>query len=327
VNELTVKQKFINSVKGINLKQHLALVVRGLCLVVLCIILSLINDNFFTVKNLINVLRQSTILMVVGLGVTAVLLTAGIDFSVGGVMALVGCLSALLAVSHVPVPLAVLIGLGIGVVFGVINGLLVGIVGLPPFVATYGMMWVANGLAMILMQGKVIFGLPDNFLWLGSGYISIIPIPVIIAAVLAILFHQALNKTVTGREIYAVGANYGAAHYSGIKAKQKLILVYVLSGLMAAVAGIIMTARLDAAQAGMGDTFTMQAIAAVVMGGTSLLGGEGGIPGTVIGALILTLVVNGLNLMGVSSMVHSIITGAVILIAVFFDIAMRKWSE
>jgi ribose transport system permease protein len=177
------------------------------------------------------------------------------------------------------------------------------------------------------MQGKIIFGLPDHFLWLGSGYLSILPIPVLLAAAVAVGFHLYLRKTVSGQEIYALGANREAARYSGINVSKTLFLVYSLSGFTAAVAGLMMTARLDAAQEGMGEPFGLQAIAAVVMGGTSLMGGEGGISGTVIGALILTLVVNGLNLMGASSMVHPLVTGAVILIAVFFDIVTRKWSD
>jgi ribose transport system permease protein len=300
---------------------------RPLGLLALCVALSVLNENFFTLKNIISVLRQSTILLVVAIGMNLVILTAGIDLSVGGVMALVGCLTARLIVGGTAIVPAIACGLAVGALFGLANGALVRVFRLPPFVATYGMMWIANGLAMILMQGKIIFGLPDPFLWLGSGYLSIIPIPVIIAAIVAVAFHFYLVKTISGEEIYALGANREAARYSGINTTKTLLLVYSLSGLTAAIAGIMMTARLDAAQEGMGEPFMLQAIAAVVMGGSSLMGGEGGIPGTVIGALILTLVVNGLNLMGVSSMVHPLVTGGVIVTAVFFDVVTRKWSD
>jgi ribose transport system permease protein len=313
--------------KGADLKRFIGPLVRPLCLLALCVALSFLNENFFTLKNIISVLRQSTILVVVAVGMTVVILTAGIDLSVGGVMALVGCLTSQLIINNIPIVPAIACGLAVGTFVGLLNGVLVRIFGLPPFVATYGMMWIANGLSMILMQGKIIFGLPDNFLWLGSGYLSIIPIPVILAAAVAVAFHFYLKKTVSGREIYALGANREAARYSGIKITKTLLLVYGLSGFTAAVAGIIMTARLDAAEEGMGEPFMLQAIAAVVMGGSSLMGGEGGIPGTIIGALMLTLVVNGLNLMGAPSMVHPLVTGAVILIAVFFDIVTRKWSD
>jgi ribose transport system permease protein len=320
MSEVAESAGFLDKWNGADLKRFIGPLLRPLGLLALCILLSFLSENFFTLKNIISVLRQSTILVVVSVGMTVVILAAGIDLSVGGVMALVGCLTSQLIVNGMPIAPAIVCGLAMGIVFGLLNGVLICIFGLPPFVATYGMMWIADGSAMILMQGKIIFGLPDNFLWLGSGYLSIIPIPVIIAVVVAIVFHFYLRKTVPGQEIYALGANRDAARYSGIKTTKTLLLVYSLSGLTAAIAGIMMTARLDAAEEGL-------AIAAVVMGGSSLMGGEGGIPGTIIGALILTLVVNGLNLMGVSSMVHPLVTGGVILMAVFFDIVTRKWSD
>jgi ribose transport system permease protein len=327
MSEVVERASLLDKWHGTDLKRYIGPLLRPLGLLVLCILLSFLTEDFFTLKNIISVLRQSTILVVVSVGMTVVILTAGIDLSVGGVMALVGCLTAQLSVNGMPLAPAIACGLAMGLLVGLLNGVLISVFGLPPFVATYGMMWIANGVAMILMQGKIIFGLPDNFLWLGSGYLSIIPIPVIIAAVVAIVFHFYLRKTVPGQEIYALGANREAARYSGIKTTKTLLLVYSLSGLTAAIAGIMMTARLDAAEEGMGEPFGLQAIAAVVMGGSSMMGGEGGIPGTIIGALILTLVVNGLNLMGVSSMVHPMVTGAVILLAVFFDVVTRKWSD
>lgn len=228
--------------KGADLKRFIGPLARPLCLLALCVVLSFLNENFFTLKNIISVLRQSTILVVVAVGMTVVILTAGIDLSVGGVMALVGCLTSQLIINNIPIVPAIACGLVVGTFVGLLNGVLVRIFGLPPFVATYGMMWIANGLSMILMQGKIIFGLPDNFLWLGSGYLSIIPIPVILAAAVAVAFHIYLKKTVSGREIYALGANREAARYSGIKITKTLLLVYGLSGFTAAVAGIIMTA-------------------------------------------------------------------------------------
>ncbi len=327
MNQLAASKNRENGKAGFDFKHSLAPLVRLLSLLALCVLLSFLNPNFLTLKNIINVLRQTTILAVLGLGLTAVILTAGIDLSVGGVIALVGCLTAQLIINHVPIAAAILIGVGVGALIGALNGVMVAKIGLPAFVATYGMMWIAQGLAQILMQGKIVFGLPEAFLWLGTGYVGIIPVPVIITLVLAVLFHFFLHQTVYGREIYALGANRNAADYSGIRTTNTLIMVYTLSGVTAAMAALLMTARLDAAEAGMGEPFLMQSIATVVMGGTSLLGGEGGIPGTMIGALILTLVVNGLNLMGVSSLIHPIVTGAVILLAVFFDIVMRRWSE
>ena len=258
-----------------DLKSSLLPFLRVLSLLGLCIILSSLSENFFTWNNIINVLRQSTMLVVLGLGLTAVLLTAGIDLSVGGILALVGCLTAQLLKSDIPIPLAMIAGIGVGGLLGLTNGVLIGFVRLPPFVATYGTKWIAEGLAMILMQGKIIFGLPASFRWIGTGYLWIIPAPIIITAVLAILFHILLGGTVFGRNIFAMGSNRDAAYYSGIKTRKNLVLVYTLSGITAAIAGLIMTTRLDAAEAGMGEPFLLQGIAAVVMGGTSLLGGKG----------------------------------------------------
>ncbi|NLG83479.1 MAG: ABC transporter permease [Firmicutes bacterium] len=305
----------------------LAPILRLATLLALCLILTLLSENFLTWNNIINVLRQSTMLVVIGLGLTAVVLTAGIDLSVGGVLALVGCLTAQLLRSGVPIPLAMLIGIGVGAILGYFNGILVGIIGLPPFVATYGTKWIAEGLALILMQGQIIFGLPKAFRWIGAGYIWIIPAPIIITAVLALIFHILLSKTTIGYDIYALGTNREAAFYSGINVRAVSLLVYTLSGITAAIAGLLMTARLDAAEVGMGEPFLMQGMASVVMGGTSLMGGVGSIGGTIIGALILTLVVNGLNLLGISSLVHNIVTGGVILLAVFGDSVLRKYSE
>jgi ribose transport system permease protein len=310
-----------------SLRATLVPFLRILGLIGLCIVLSFLSENFFTWNNIINVLRQATMLVIVGLGMTAVILTAGIDLSVGGVLALVGCLTAQLLKTDLPIPLAMAIGIGVGAFFGLMNGLLVGVVRLPAFVATYGVKWIAEGLAMILMQGKIIFGLPKDFRWIGTGYLWAIPAPIILTGILAYLFHVLLQQTVFGRDIFAMGNNRDAAYYSGIRTRRNLILVYTLCGVTAGIAGLVMTARLDAGEAGMGETFLMQGIAVVVMGGTSLMGGEGGIGGTVIGAIMLTLIVNGLNLLGVSSLVHSIVTGAVILGAVAFDLLMKKWTE
>jgi len=314
----------VQSDRAFDTQKFMAPLVRWLVLLGLVIILSLLNEYFFTWNNIINVLRQATILSIIGVGLTSVLLTGGIDLSVGGVMALVGCLTAQLLRSGMPIPLAVMIGLGAAVLVGAFTGCLVGIVKLPPFVASYGMFWITEGIAMILMQGAIIFGLPSAFRWVGVGYVGGIPVQVILVAVLAVAAHFMLQNSTIGREIYAVGANPDAAHYSGISTRKTLITVYIFSALMAGVAGLIMTARLDAAQAGMGQPFVLQGIATVVMGGTSRRGGEGGIIGTIVGALILTLVVNGMNLLGESSLAQSLVIGIVILVAVFLDQIMKK---
>lgn len=307
-------------------KISLSLIFKFVFVFGLCVLLTILSPVFLSWRNIINVILQSTILLVVGLGLTVVLITAGIDLSVGGTLALVGCLTAQILKSGAPISLAILIGIIVGGLIGVINGVLIGVVKIPPFVATYGMMWITDGIAMIFMQGRIIFGFPQSFRWIGSGFIGPIPVPVIIATLLAVLAHIFLKNIAVGREIYALGSNKDVAYYSGIRTEKILIIAYTFCGIMAAIAGIIMTARMNAAQAGMGSPFVLQGIASVVMGGTSLGGGVGGVHGTVIGALILTLIVNGMNLLGISSLLHSIVTGVVIIGAVYFDQLSKKKS-
>lgn len=312
---------------GYKLRSLMAPLLRVAFLLGLCILLTVLNPSFLTWNNLVNVLRQASLLVIVGLGLTAVILTAGIDLSVGGVLALVGCTTAQLLKSGAPIPIAMMLGLSVGAVVGYFNGFMVGVVNLPPFVATYGSKWISEGIALLLMQGQIIFGFPPNYRWIGTGYIGPIPVPIVTTAILALIFNWFLLKTITGRNIYALGSNRDAAYYSGVDTRKVTVLVYTLSGLTAGIAGLIMTARLDAAELGMGETFLMQGIASVVMGGTSLMGGEGQVAGTVIGAIILTLVVNGLNLMGVPAVWHQLVLGAVILAAVYMDLQMKKWAD
>ncbi len=310
-----------------DLRRYLPSLIRWFVLVGLVVVLTILNEYFFTWNNIINVLRQATILTIVSVGLTTVLLTGGMDLSVGGTMALVGCLAAQLMKAGVPIPLAVVIGLAAACLVGLLNGILVGTLDLPPFVATYGTYWITEGAAMILMRGAIIFGLPRSFRIVGTGYVGAIPVPVIITAVLIVLGHLFLTKTAAGRDIYFVGSNRDAAYYSGVRVRKTLLSVYVFSALMAGIAGLIMTARLDAAQAGMGQPFVLQGVAAVIMGGTSRIGGEGGIPGSVIGAMILTLVVNGMNLLGVSSLAQTLVVGLVILFAVSLDQLRLRWTD
>jgi ribose transport system permease protein len=233
----------------------IASIIRLITFIIIVAILTACNKDFLTFTNVMNILRQATILIVLSVGVTYVLLTAGIDLSVGGVMALVGCLTAQLLVQQVPICIAVMIGLLVGAIMGAANGFLVGIIGVPAFVATYGMMWIAEGLARILMQGRIIFGMPAAFRWIGAGYVWKIPAPVIIALLIIVIFYILLNKTVFGRNIFILGSNRNAAYYSGIRTKRMLVQIYAISGLTAAIAGMIMTGRLNAAEAGMGAPF------------------------------------------------------------------------
>lgn len=217
-----------------------------------------------------------------------------------------------------------LIGLAFAVLVGLFNGILVGVIKLPAFVATYGTNWVMSGIATIIMRGQVIYGLPHDFTFIGVGYIGGIPFPIIVSIIGLVIFHFIFSKTVFGRNLYMVGSNMSAARYSGTKTLPTVLSAYVLCSLMGGVGGIIMCARLNAADVAMCDSYGLQIVAAVVIGGTSLQGGEGGIWGTAIGAIILTMIVNVINLVGLPAHLQGIAVGLVILVMVCIDIFNRE---
>lgn len=277
-----------------------------------------------SLENMITVLRQASILLMLSLGLTGVVLTGNIDLSVGSFAALCGCISAQLLVLEYPAGLAVGAALLTGAVFGIVNGLLVGALKLPSFIATYGTNMVASGMATIVMNGGVIYGLPPYFTRLGIGRIGIVPVPVILAAIASGIFYWIFQKTVFGRELYLIGMNPVAARYSGLKTVRTIIAAYILCALTGAMGGIMMTARLNAADAGMTEAYGLRIVAAVVVGGNSLLGGEGGVLRTVAGAIILTLISNIMNIMGVQSEWQNLAVGVMILAMVGLDVLVRS---
>lgn len=295
-------------------------------LIGLVIVASIIAPNFRTINNMITILRQASVLLILSSGLTAVLLTGGMDLSVGATAGLVGCICAQLIKSGVPIPVAFIIGILIGALIGFVNGLLVGL--LPSFIATYATNWVLTGLAVKVMNGAVIYDLPKNFTKLGVGYVGPIPVLVIIAAIIVVILYILLQKTTYGRQVYSYGSNAEAARYSGMPVKKIMISTFMICSICAGIAGMIITARLNAADAAMGEAYGLQTVAAVVIGGTSMLGGEGGVGGTVIGALILTIIVNVMNLKGVPSFAQPMVVGIVIIVMVLFDInSKRKQSQ
>ncbi len=289
----------------------------------LCLALSLLSDRFLTVGNLTNVLRQSTINLILSIGMTYVILTAGIDLSVGAVLALSTVVTADLLQRGVPILPTVLLGLTLGGVLGMASGLLISRVKVPPFVATLGMMTVARGLALTYTQGRPITGLPDAFRYIGTGYLGPIPMPIIVAAVAFLTGYVLLTRTRMGMYIYALGNNPVAAHYTGIATSKYITFVYVLAGALAALAGMILVARLDSAQPTAGISYEFDAIAAVVVGGTSFAGGEGSLMGTLLGVLVISVLNNGLNLLNVSSFYQPVVTGVVIALALLLYKAVR----
>ena len=289
----------------------------------LCLVLSLLSDRFLTVGNMTNVLRQSTINLIIAVGMTYVILTAGIDLSVGAVLALSTVVTADLLQRGVPMVPTVLLGLTLGGVLGMASGLLISRVKVPPFVATLGMMTVARGLALTYTQGRPITGMPDAFRFIGTGYLGPIPMPIIVAGVTFIAGYLLLTRTRMGMNIYALGNNPVAAHYTGIATNNYITFVYVLAGSLAALAGMILVARLDSAQPSAGFRFEFDAIAAVVVGGTSFAGGEGSLLGTLLGVLVISVLNNGLNLLNVSSFYQPVVTGVVIALALLLYKAVR----
>ncbi|HAX51369.1 ABC transporter permease [Muricomes intestini] len=294
-------------------------------LIVLIILSAIIAPNFRTVDNLITIFRQASVLLVLSAGLTAVLLTGGMDLSVGATAGFVGCICAQLLKADVPILAAFGIGILISMIVGIINGLLAGI--LPSFIATYGTNWVLGGLAIIVMQGAVIYDLPKNFTRIGVGYTGTVPNLVIIALIVVVIIYVLLQRTTFGRQVYAYGSNPLAAKYSAVPVKKIVISSFTMCSMCAGLAGMLITARLNAADAAMGDSYGLQTVAAVVIGGTSMLGGEGGVVGTVIGSLILTIIVNVMNLKGISSFAQGLVVGIVIIAMVLFDTYSKRRQE
>jgi ribose transport system permease protein len=292
-----------------------------LALLIVCIGLAVLSPDFRTVGNLLDVMRQVSINAVISFGMTLTILLGGIDLSVGSVLAVSSVLTALLMKGGHGAVLAATIGLVAGALMGSLNGVVIAKGKVAPFIATLGTMTLLRGIALVLSKGSPIsnFG-NDFFSLLGGGYlIHLIPLPVIWMLIIFTLFWFLLAKTVFGRHVYATGGNSEAARLSGVKTDRVQILVYTISGAMAAVAGVILASRLDSAQPTAGAGYELDAITAVVLGGTSLSGGRGWIFGTLVGALLIGVLNNGLNLIGVSAFYQQVAKGAVILIAVLLD--------
>lgn len=308
------------------LKNNMAIIGPLVGLIIFAIILAFINDNFFTLNNMLNLLRQVSVNALIAFGMTFVILTAGIDLSVGSTLALGSVLTAGLLTSGMDPILAVIIGLLIGFALGAVNGLIITKGRVAPFIATLATMTIYRGATLVYTDGTPITGLSDSmaFEMIGKGYFFGIPFPVIIMIVAFFILYFVQKKTVFGRQVYAVGGNEDAARLSGIKTDGVKIWVYSITGMLAVLAGIIITSRLDSAQPTAGTSYELDAIAAVVIGGTSLAGGRGRIVGTLIGALIIGVISNGLNLLNVSSFYQQIVKGTIILIAVLFDRSSKK---
>lgn len=288
------------------------------------IMMAFINDNFLTTNNLSNVARQVSINAIIAVGMTCAILTGGIDLSVGPVMALSGTIAAGLMMAGFPPEIGILGGLLVGALFGGLNGAFVAYAKMPPIIVTLATMGIARGLGLIYTGGYPISGLPKEFAFFGRGDVMGIQTPIIVMVVVYIFAYILLNKTPIGRYIYAIGGNEEAARLSGVRVSRYKLMVYTISGFTAAIAGMVLTSRLMSGQPNSGVGFELDAIAAVVLGGTAIAGGRGAIMGTLVGAMMLGVLNNGLNLMGVSPYVQNVIKGAIILLAIYISRSRDK---
>lgn len=296
-------------------------------LVILVIVMSLANDSFFSVSNLVNVLRQCSIYAIIAFGMTFVVISGGIDLSAGAVMALVGCSISLMMVRQdMPMWPAVILGLVIGGACGLANGLMITKLKIPFFLATVAMMYMARGLALIITHESTINGLPAEFAIFGGNVDFPVPPQLIIAIIVFIILMVVLNYTRVGRYTYALGSNKETCRLSGVNVDKYTILIYTISGLCAAAAGIVMAARLKVGSPIVAEGYEMDAICAVAIGGTSMLGGSGSLTKSAIGAIVLSIISVGLNILGVSSSTQQLVKGLIIVAVVAIDM-MRRTNQ
>lgn len=297
-----------------------------LILLVICIFATLLSPSFLSVTNLFNVFKQITVAGVVGCGMTFVILTGGIDLSVGSILGLSGVLAAGVLETTGNTALAISLALAVGIVCGAVNGFFISFCEIPPFISTLGMMTLLRGCILVYTKGSPISIKEDAYKFFGKGSIAGVPVPVIILILLFLLAHYILTQTSYGRSIYAFGGNREAARLSGISTRMTEWMAYTINGLMCGIAGVILTARLGSAQSTSGTGIEMDAIAAVILGGTSLSGGVGFVLPTVVGAMIMGIIDNILTLMNVNPHATNIVKGAVILIAVLVDKKVKDLS-
>lgn len=292
-------------------------------LVIIAVTFSLLSPVFWTLPNLLNILQQSSINAIIALGMTLVIISGGIDLSVGPTAALSAVLGATLMVAGVPVPLAVMATLGVGALCGVFSGTLIAYAGLQPFIVTLGGLSLFRALSLIFTNGNPIFGIPMAFRNLINSTPFGVPAPILIVVAIALLLWVVMNKTPLGEYILAVGGNEEAARVAGVPVKRTKVTVYVISGLLASLASLILIGRLGAAEPTLGNLWELDAIAAAAIGGASLMGGKGSIVGTLIGAVILGSLRNGLTLLNIQAFYQLLATGLIIIIAMLIDRATR----
>jgi len=294
-------------------------------LLIMCIILSIVTNNFLTSRNLINILRQISFYCIIGLGSMMVIVTCGIDMSPGSIVGVISVVTALNGVTGKGnVFLWFVLAIVVGAIFGAANGILVAYPGLPAFIVTLGTQIIGRGIALLITDGHPITGLNENLVFLGAGKVGPIPMPVIIMAILCLITWYILRYTSFGRYIYAIGSNEQAAKISGINTKLVKMFVYVYAGILASIAGMVLTGRVASGQPALGEGYEVYSIAGAVIGGAALSGGVGTVYGVVVGSLVIGVLNNGMDLLGVSSYWQKIAQGSIIILAVLFDYLRKR---
>ncbi|AYO30094.1 MAG: ribose transport system permease protein [Thermoanaerobacteraceae bacterium] len=316
----------VKTERNINLKKIISTAGPLFGLIILCIVLAIMSPYFLEMTNLMNIARQSAINSLIAVGMLLAILTAGIDLSVGSILALSTVIMGLLVINMGLNPfLGIIVCLAIGALLGFFNGIMLTKLHLPhPFISTLGMMNIARGLSLIVTKASPVSGFPPSIQYLGAAFIGPVPVSFILVIIIYVIYHFFLTKTPTGRYIYAVGGNPEAARLSGINVEKVLVIVYTLSGLMAAMGGLVLAGRVNAAYPLAGLGYELDAIAAVIIGGASFMGGVGTVWGTLIGAMIMAVLRNGLNLLGVTAEWQTVAIGTVIIAAVYIDVVRRR---
>ena len=296
-----------------------------LVIIVVCIFMNFRSENFLTTNNILNILRQISVYGILACGMAFAMMTGGIDLTVGSIAGVSGAVTALFVTrGTMPLILAMLVSIILGAIIGLITGFVISRTGIPPFIMTLGMQITLRGACYLICEGKPIGNLPDSLTVLGLGDIAGIPVPIFFMLASFIIVGIILAKTSFGRSVYATGGNYQAAFHSGINAKRVVMMAYMISGICAALAGIILTARNASAQPTAGNTFETEAIAACAMGGVSFNGGKGAVVGIFFGALLMGIINNAMNLMYISSYWQQVVKGLIIIASVLYSIYNSK---
>lgn len=293
-------------------------------LIVLVVSMSLASETFLTVPNLVNVARQVSINSIIAAGMTFIIITAGIDLSVGSLVALSSCVAMIVIDATGSSLVGILAGIMLGAAAGALNGAFIAWAGIPPFIVTLAGLTIYRGIALIITGGSPIIRFEGGFRALGQGVVAGIPIPVMVMAAVIAITHVTLTRTSFGAHVHAVGGNEEASRLSGIRVGRVKFAVYVIGGMLTALAGMVLMGRLSSAQPNTGEGFELDAIAAVILGGTSLMGGRGSILGTLVGALVIGILNNGFNLMSVDAHFQLVAKGVIIMLAVLLDRYLKK---